>query len=261
MGKGGSVGDLNFKRFKAEIEMSYLALLQDNIRIATTTPGDRQKALLLGGTTEDQTWGMIKRLMTQFLATPFMLHDEMVRHTINAGGKSSFIASLGTTSGTVALATRITALIGAGYATAVVSAVIDGKTPPDPKDKQTIVEAFVRGGGAGLWGEYLIGNYDKTIRQEFGAKLAGPVLGRAVDGATVMEKVLRGDKAGGDAVNLFIKSIPGQNLWWTKAAMDMLVFQRLQEAASPGMARREEKRARERGQEYLFNKPTDYTGR
>lgn len=258
----GNEGKANLLRYRLETEAGYIALLQDNIRLATTTPGNREKAFLLGGTTEDQTWGMFTRLMTQFLATPLMLHQEMIRHTINAGGKDSFFASLATPSGTMGIVTRMTALLGAGYATSVLVALHDGLTPPDPTDPQTITESFVRGGGAAMWSDYMIGNYDKTVKQELGVKALGPVVGHAVDTWDIFEKSLKkGEPQYGQAINVLIKTIPGQNLWWSRAALDSLFFQRMQEWAAPGTARREEKRAKERGQEYFFNRPTENIGR
>jgi hypothetical protein len=56
-----------------------------------------------------------------------------------------------------------------------------------------------------------------------------------------------------DAVRTIKNNLPFQNLLWTKAAMDYLVFYGLQEAANPGYLRRMESRVRDQNQsQYIF---------
>jgi hypothetical protein len=48
---------------------------------------------------------------------------------------------------------------------------------------------------------------------------------------------------------------PFANLWYTKAATDRLLFNQLQEMASPGYLRRMEQRARKEFQQQYFWRP------
>ncbi|KXA74403.1 hypothetical protein CBR67_02920 [Bordetella hinzii] len=63
----------------------------------------------------------------------------------------------------------------------------------------------------------------------------------------------RDSDSGAAAIRLLKGKIPCANLWYTKAATDRLIFNQLQELASPGYLRRMERGARkEFGQEYFW---------
>lgn len=91
------------------------------------------------------------------------------------------------------------------------------------------------------------------------ATMEGPSLGMAEDilGVTLgdLQRRAAGEKTNtGAALIKIIRSLtPGTSLWYTKAAMDHLIFQSWQEMASPGYLRRMEKRAQKQfRQEYWW---------
>jgi len=60
---------------------------------------------------------------------------------------------------------------------------------------------------------------------------------------------------GAAAVQLLKGKTPFANLWYTKAATDRLIFNQLQELASPGHTRRMEQRARREFNQRYFASP------
>jgi hypothetical protein len=48
-----------------------------------------------------------------------------------------------------------------GYAAMTAKDMLKGKTPRDPKDPNTIIKAFTQGGGAGIYGDFLFGEYNR----------------------------------------------------------------------------------------------------
>jgi hypothetical protein len=68
-------------------------------------------------------------------------------------------------------------------------------------------------------------------------------------------------KFGAEAVKFIRGNLPGANLWYTKAAMDHLIFHQLQEYFSPGYLATMQRRAqREFGQTYFWQPGTGLDG-
>src|SRR3546814_13393300 len=70
--------------------------------------------------------------------------------------------------------------------------ILKGRTPRDPTDPATWAAAFVQGGGAGIYGDFLLGESNR-----FGGgllqTLAGPTLGAVDDLHDLYSRVKAGD--------------------------------------------------------------------
>jgi hypothetical protein len=101
--------------------------------------------------------------------------------------------------------------------------------------------AFLKGGSLGLYGDFLF-SQSGTTRYGTGPleAIAGPTIGAAADLATFIAQapgqMARGEepKVAAKSINILKGFVPGQNLWFTKAATDHMIFQNAQEALNPG---------------------------
>jgi hypothetical protein len=95
------------------------------------------------------------------------------------------------------------------------------------------------------------------------ADIAGPTFGQLNDLGEILPKLRQAEskkdyqKIGRDLFYLMKRNTPFQNHFLVAPVTDMLFMDKLQEAMNPGWALRQEERARENGQSYLFNNPVE----
>lgn len=117
-----------------------------------------------------------------------------------------------------------------------------------------LVAGLLKGGGMGPYGELLLGMVTPS-GNSFSDTLAGPGIGTI----SKIDNTLRGqifaknkDKfAAAKDIELLKQFLP-TNLWYTKAAFDHLIFQELQEWASPGYLNDVRKKAQKRGDDFYM---------
>jgi len=137
-----------------------------------------------------------------------------------------------------------------GYGAMSVKEILKGRTPRDPTDWRTILAAMTQGGGAGIYGDFLFGEFNRFGRTPL-ESAAGPTLGAVSDTLRLWSQLVRGDADGGDALRLAINNTPFLNLFYARPTLDYLVLWDIQEALSPGTLRRMQQRI-ERQQEQRF---------
>jgi hypothetical protein len=150
-----------------------------------------------------------------------------------------------------------------GYLSMATKDILRGKEPRDAfsedlaKNKDTFIAAFLQGGGAGIFGDFIFGEANR-YGQSFTTTLLGPTAGTADDLYTIYSKVVQGDDAASNLVRLGLQNAPFINLFYTRAAMEYLFIYGIQEASNPGYLRRMEKRLKtENDQEFIFS-PSEY---
>jgi hypothetical protein len=117
-----------------------------------------------------------------------------------------------------------------------------------------LTRAFVQGGGAGIYGDFLFGEYGGYGRGLI-QTMSGPTFGSIDEIGNIYKSAASGDA---DAlqrnVTKFVKgNVPGMNLFYTKTALDYLFVHGMMEHVSPGYLRRMEKRMkRDMDQTYYF---------
>jgi hypothetical protein len=142
--------------------------------------------------------------------------------------------------------------------------IATGKAPPDPTDLKVMMMALAKGGTAGLYGDFLLGEYD-SYGKSFAKDLAGPVLGQISDAAGILAGLRDPDakknQAAMKAFQLVINNAPGRNLFYTKAALDYMIISRIQDTISPGFTSRMYSKLRQEEalgggrRDYLFLNP------
>lgn len=147
-----------------------------------------------------------------------------------------------------------------GYGAMAAKDAMKGKKPRDPSDPRTILAAAVQGGGAGIYGDFLFGEFSRFGRSPL-ESIAGPTAGTAQDLISTWSQLVRGDADGGQALRLGLNNTPFLNLFYVRPTLDYLVLWNIQESISPGTLRRMERNAlKNQGQEYWL-RPTEAASR
>jgi hypothetical protein len=126
--------------------------------------------------------------------------------------------------------------------------------PRDPTDPATWGAAFVQGGAAGIYGDYLFGRVDRFGHGPL-ETLLGPTVGA---GSGLVNLILKARDASisedeqvklADWINYATQNTPYVNLFWVRPALDYLFLNSLREVATPGFIRKtESKRLSQYGQ-------------
>jgi len=246
----------------AELQTKLAAYLGDNAELGSPTPGIRERNILLQGTSEDEVLGQILRFAGQFKSFPLTMHKIFTRIALSDPNTKadSFLTAFkfdtnemrfqGDMQGMAGLLISLTTM---GYLAGALKDIANGKTPKDTNDPATWREAFIRGGSAGLYGDFLFGESHRLFETA-----AGPTLGQLPNIKKIFENAITGDKFAGDALKIAISNAPFQNVFYTKKALDYLLLQGVHESLNPGHLRRMRRRLRQRGQEFFA--PQSLTG-
>jgi len=229
-------------QFKDEFATKIQGLLSDIADEGVITPGPREQVAMTFGTQKGTYLGEFLRYVMQFKSFPVtVITKQMLPAYYGAGGGLK---------GFAALAPLIVATTIFGYLTGVAKDALKGRKPKDPKALKTWKEALIRGGGLGIYGDFLFQEYSKYGRS-FQETAFGPAIGTFSDALALAYKSATLDADAGDYFR-FIKGItPYSNLFYTEMAMNYLLFYNFMEAADPGyLSRMERARRRDFNQEY-----------
>lgn len=134
-----------------------------------------------------------------------------------------------------------------GYLGNAMRSFFSNGTIPDPLDKKTVLDAFISGGGAGIYGEYLTANYN-SYGQDLLSKVAGPTgdlldqTAKLYSSLTNVSNVghrlpykIRATKA---LLSYMKENAPFANLFYAKRALDNVVNKGVMEKIDPGYTHR-----------------------
>ncbi len=148
-----------------------------------------------------------------------------------------------------------------GYIVLQAKQIAAGK---EPRKVDSVNDAYkillasaMQGGGAGIYGDFLFGQANRygggTLET-----LAGPGLGTLAETIDLLQRTGNrlasgDDNISGDWIRLLKSNVPGANLFYTKQALDYMVWHQMQEYVNPGyLARMEQRIKRENDQEFYI---------
>lgn len=217
---------------RREAVVKYLGALHSESTNAVIEPGWKDRSRMVAGLQRGNLRDEITRSFWQFKAFPITQFERMWDIGMSrpsAGGKAQFISAcvlMGTMAGAMMLQTQ---------------SLLSGQDPRPMDDWKFWLAAFIKGGSLGIYGDFL---YSQSGTTRYGSGplevLAGPTIGSAADAVTALVQAGNATATGKDThlgaklMNIAKGYIPGQNLWYTRAATDHLIFQNAQEALSPG---------------------------
>lgn len=194
----------------------------------------RSRYAAYGLASPSDSWGIARRMMMQFKQAA-LIQQQLTKRVYQSGG-----------GGTSNLSGVFTHVAGAAFLGMVGQYVIDaatGKAPASPGSPEMLARAGLNGLGAGVVGDALFhalaGPSGMKTSGLMLADLAGPVVGDAGKALDASMHTLRGihqslegtskeNQYGGKEWAQLIHSLtPGQNIFYTKAAMDYLLMNEL----------------------------------
>lgn len=249
--KTTDITDAKRQQFLDDFRTRLAAYYADSADAAVPTPGARERALMNWGSKRGTPLGEAVRMIMQFKSFPITFVTKGLKRQYygkKAAGKSGYIGIAQLMVGTTVM----------GYIANATKDVLKGREPREVFSEERafagFVEAFTAGGGAGIYGDFIFGEYNR-YGQGLLQSFAGPTLGMADDVAKVWGKLMDGKpiEAGEKVAQTALRNIPGINLFYAKFAIDYLFMYGISEKMSPGYLRRLEKRMkRDQGAEFFL---------
>ena len=209
-----------------------LGALTAESHLAVIEPGWSERAMMYGGLRRGDVRDELTRSFWQFKAFPITQFERILQVGLSrptTTGKAAFMTALPV------------AMTLAGGMMIQVQQLLAGKDPQPMGSWKFWAAAFLKGGSLGLYGDFLFSN-SGTTRLGTGPleAIAGPTIGAVADMASFVAQapglIAQGKEPhlAAKAINIAKGFMPGNNLWFTKAATDHMIFQQAQEALNPG---------------------------
>lgn len=225
------------KKVRDEVATQFQTHILDEQGMAVIEAGLRERTWLLGNTQRGSVVGELWRSITQFKSFPtsfLMRHGSRTFVQNGLKGKAAYGMSI------FFMTTILGALV------VQLKELANGNDPQtmwDSDDPQKAMKFFgrsvVQGGGLSVLGDIVVAGTDPTGRG-IGDFMTGPI-GKDVEslaGATVGNAMQwykgKDTNAANEAFKLVKGKVPAQNLWYTKAAVNKMFFDEIQDSIAPG---------------------------
>lgn len=245
---------------REEIQDQFRTYFSDGIGDAVIESSAKTRAMLRQGTSAGTIPGEFFRFITQFKSFGFEYANRFLSREVYGYGANSFIEGL---AGQVVrnqygesghLMRQIAMMTLFGYLSHSVKQLAAGKTPRDPHDVRTWVQALVQGGGLGIYGDFLfseLGNAKNRFGGGMWSTFLGPTAGSAESFFNLYVDLMNGDARAANVFRTLWSHVPGNNLFYFKGAFDYLIAYNLYESLNPGYISRMKRRL-EREQNQTF---------
>lgn len=244
------------QQFKDQLESKFMTYFQDRADFAIPIPGATERAMMNRGTSPGTILGETLRFIMQFKSFPITVVHRAVGREIYGKGANTLADSLVRGKGDLmGLAHLIVGTTLFGYLSMVAKDVIKGRTPREMTDPKVAFAAMAQGGGFGIYGDFLFGEFSRYGRSAL-ATAAGPTLGQIDDLAELWTNLRNGEDFAANIMRLMINNTPFINLFYTRMALDYLILYQLQEMANPGYLQRMESRIQRENNQSFYLPPS-----
>lgn len=249
----------NRLRMRDEIDTKLRTYFADRVDIAVPTPGNEEKVYAHWNSKAGTPLGEAVRMVMLFKSMPITVFKKVVSREIYGRGNDTMVKWLTKDrQGNFRMAQLIALTALGGYLSGVIKDSLRGRTPKDPTAPKTIVDALQRGGGLGIYGDFLFSEYDRSYKS-FLATTAGPIVGQLDSVADIFSKLKQGENVANETGKLALGNTPFINLFYIRPVLDYLVLWNLQEMSDPGSLRRMERRVEEKNNQGFFIAPSEAT--
>ena len=166
------------------------------------------------------------------------------------------------------LGKHIAATTIAGYVAGALKDVFKGREPrklfdDDGFNPKVVTAALLQGGGAGIFGDFIFGEYNR-FGGGLAGTLAGPAVGTVGDLASIYSSVLYGSLDGNPpdirakSLNFVLNNSPYINAFYARAAINYAFAYGLQEYMNPGYLRRLERNVERNNNQEFWAPPSEY---
>ncbi|HEY6872795.1 MAG TPA: hypothetical protein VI298_08730 [Geobacteraceae bacterium] len=230
------------------------AMLSEEGDTAMITPGLRTNATLKGATHPGEVTGELARSFALFKSFSFAMVQKIwprIMEEGTAGGRAGMAAQF-------ALAMMVT-----GAISIQLKEIAKGRNPRSMADPGFWGAALLQSGGMGIFGDFLLQDANR-----FGGGLADTIAGPVVGLANDVRKLTVGNAETAwegkhdpnfipEAIQFAKNYAPAMNLWYTRLALDHLLFFHAQEAANPGYLRRMRRKVERENDQTFWYAPED----
>lgn len=241
-GEKSSVKDI--AALKADAKSRFNVYFQDRVDHAILEPGARENSVLNLGLQRGTPEGEAIRFIMQFKSFPITFISKVWGREAYSKGKADRLAM-------ISIAATMTLM---GYVAMSAKDIARGKEPRNPFDTSTWLAAFLQGGGAGIFGDFLFGEYNRYGRG-FLETAAGPAASAMSDIASTFAKIRTGEDFGASALNTALSNTPFLNLFYIREPLNRMFIYSLQEYLSPGYLKRMERRMKKENDQEFYIKP------
>jgi len=204
----------------------------DRVDTAIATQQATEKAITMWGTKSGTGVGEFVRFFMQFKSFPIAY----VMRSLNAATLERIpkikrtgifsedlklsLQNTGTITDMTHLLVASTVL---GYLSTCAYSLLKLEELPDPEDPKVWVASVVKGGGLGIFGDFIFNEYDRYGRT-FMQEASGPVISDINSIASIVAKAKSGNisKAEQESLKLLLHNIPGRNLFYLLPAITMI---------------------------------------
>lgn len=228
------------QKIRDEVATQFQAHLLDEQGMAVVEAGLRERTWMTPGMRKGTAMGEIVKSMLQFKsfsASFLMRHGSRTMAQQGVQGKAAYAIPL------VAMTTVLGGLV------VQLKELANGNDPAEMwdgekwytlgADSDFLKRSFVAGGGLPVLGDILVAGMDPSGR-DTADFLSGPfgsdaktILALTVGNATQAGNGVE-TNAGNEAFRFLKNKIPAQNLWYTKAATNRMIFDEMQDMIAPG---------------------------
>ena len=245
---GKKLSQREIRNFKQDLQITWRNVLVDQTMHGTPEPDAAIRAITNQGLEKGTPMGETIRFVMQFKSFPISIWKKIIGRELYSYGPDD--SKLARVSGLASLLMLSTFW---GYIAMSAKDMLKGRSPRDPNKLSTLGQAFAQGGGAGIYGDFLI----NELQNEYGNGIFETALGPT---ASDIDKIINigqslndPKKAGKKFLQLAEGNVPFLNLYYTKTAHDYLVGYQVKEYLDPGYFRRmRDKHEEQRGQSYYL---------
>ncbi|AOA57577.1 hypothetical protein [Acinetobacter larvae] len=225
-------------KIKDEMATRLQAHIMDEQGMAVLEAGLRERSMMNVGK-RGSAMGEITRSMLQFKSFPMSF---LMRHGARAMAQDSFAAKAWYAGSLLGMTTLLGGLV------VQLKELANGNDPADMTEGDFYKRAFVAGGGLPILGDILVAGTD-TSGRDAADFMIGPLgsdlntlLKVSIGNAT---KLANGTEtnSGNEIFKAVKNKIPAQNLWYTKAVTNRMIFDNIQDVIAPGYREKLQRKA------------------
>ena len=235
-----------------DLEMMLDTFYLDRADHGIPMPGAAERAIMNQGTQPGTAVGEVFRHVMQFKSFPItMIRRGLGREMRGtANGKADIRGLAQLIAGTTVF----------GYGALVAKDILKLRearqfTGDFENDSKLIMAAMAQGGGMGIYGDFLFGEFSRFGRSAVSTAV-GPTLGQVDDLGELWTRIRTGGDVGANAFRMAMNNTPFINLFYTRAALDYIILYELQEMINPGYLSRMEQRIMRENNQKFFIPPT-----
>ena len=223
----GVVGDL-IEPAKENLSQAIRGYLLDRVNTGIATPGQIERYLIFLGTKPGTPLGESVRFLMQFKTFPLTFIMKPLKSVMvdqlpiaeRVGNYKDIPRSFQNPTTINLMCQLLMGTTVLGYVAMCANKMLQGEKVSDKTDGKVWLAAMVKGGGLGIFGDFLFSEYSRYGRS-FITEAAGPMGGIVSDVFSLYGSAKNGDwdKTKKESLKLLKRNTPGQNLFYIEPAL------------------------------------------